>query len=90
MLSHRVTGRVLTLGKAYEVNIDVSDSLDPVTKADFKVDFASDHHTGKWKLLDKKNSIVSVRFMGKLFWFRSNNNHPLSSTTGIIQTWHYG
>lgn len=64
ILSHRITGRMLTVGKAYELNIDMSDSLDPIMKSDFHVDLASDTHCGKWKVLDKRKGIISVRFMG--------------------------
>ena len=55
---------MLTIGKAYELNIDMSDSLDPIMKSDFHVDLASDTHCGKWKVLDKRKGIISVRFMG--------------------------
>ena len=69
LLSHRVTGRMLTVSKAYEVNIDVSDCLDPVTKADMKVDFVSDKKAGKSKVIEKKNGIIGIRFMGMLdYW----------------------
>ena len=66
LLSHRVTGRMLSVSKAYEVNVDVSDCMDPVTKADLKVDFVSDKKTGKSKIIEKKNGIIGIRFMGEL------------------------
>merc|ERR1712008_339987 len=55
----------LTIGKAYELNIDISDSLDPISKSDFQIDLASDNHTGKWKVLNKRKGIISVRFMAQ-------------------------
>ena len=103
ILSHRVTNRPLTLGKAYEVssiirirdertwpnnirprgrrsaqwsyvstwfqiNVDVSDSLDPVSREDVNVILVNENGeiSGKSKVVSKKDGIYGVRFMCKL------------------------
>ena len=75
---------MLTVSKAYEVNIDVSDCLDPVTKADLKVDFVSDKKAGKSKIIEKKNGIIGIRFMGRFDFIPQLWNENFSSSSWSI------